>query len=218
MPFKQKLPQYPVFLDLRRRPAIVIGGGEVAERKVRSLAASGAKVRVISPEVTPGLKAMAREGKIRLAQRLYRIGDLMGYPLVFAATDDSKVNLMVHDEVQIRNGWVNVGDDPDLCTFFAPAVVSRGHLTIAVSTAGASPTLAKRIREDLEKRYGPEYDGLLDLLETMRAVVKKRFPRDRTLRAKALGALADADLLRFFKAGKPGAAKKEAFRLIERIR
>jgi precorrin-2 dehydrogenase/sirohydrochlorin ferrochelatase len=218
MPFKQKLPQYPVFLDLRRRPAIVIGGGEVAERKVRALLASGAKVRVIASEATPSLVKMAKEEKIRLRLRGYRIGDLMGYPLVFAATDDHKVNLMVHDEVQIRSGWVNVVDDPDLCTFYAPAVLSRGHLSIAVSTAGTSPTLAKRIKEDLEKRYGPEYEGLLDLMESLRPIVKKRFPRDQKKRAMALGTLADADLLKYFKAGKPAEAKKEALRLLDRIK
>jgi precorrin-2 dehydrogenase/sirohydrochlorin ferrochelatase len=218
MPVKQKLPLYPVFLDLRRRSAIVIGGGDTAEREVMRLLACGAKVRVIGPEVTPGLARMAREKKIRLRKRSYRIGDLMGYPLVYAATNDPKTNVMVHDEVQIRTGWVHAAEDPDLCTFFVPAVVARGRLTIAVSTAGANPALAKRIRDDLEKRYGPEYDGLLDLLETMRIEVKKRFPRDPVKRTKALEILGHADLLRFFKAGKPGAAKKEALRLLDRIK
>jgi precorrin-2 dehydrogenase/sirohydrochlorin ferrochelatase len=125
---------------------------------------------------------------------------------------------MVHDEVQIRTGWVHAAEDPDLCTFFVPAVVARGRLTIAVSTAGASPALAKRIRDDLEKRYGPEYDALLDLLEAMRIEVKRRFPRDPLKRTKALEILGQADLLRFFRAGKPGAAKKEAFRLLDRIK
>lgn len=218
MPFKQKLPQYPVFLDLRRRPAIVIGGGEVAERKVRALVAAGAKVRVIATEATPGLQKLAKEGRIRLRIRGYRIGDLMGYPLVIAATDDPKTNMMVHDEVQIREGWVNVADDPDLCTFYAPAVVNRGHLSIAVSTAGTSPTLAKRIKEDLEKRYGPEYEDLLDLLESLRPMVKKRFPRDQKKRAQAFAALADADLLKYFKAGKPAEARKAALSLLDRIK
>lgn len=217
MPFKQKLPQYPVFLDLRRRPGIVIGGGEVAERKVRALVAAGAKVRVIAIEATPGLKKMAKEGKIRLRLRGYRIGDLMGYPLVIAATDDPKANMMIHDEVQIRCGWVNVVDDPDLCTFYAPAVLHRGHLSIAVSTAGTSPTLAKRIRDDLEKRYGPEYEGLLDLMESLRPIVKKRFPRDQKKRAQVFSTLADADLLKYFKAGKPAEARKEALRLLAKV-
>jgi precorrin-2 dehydrogenase / sirohydrochlorin ferrochelatase len=217
MPVKMKLPQYPVFLDLRRRPVIVIGGGEVAERLIRTLMACGAKVRIISPEVSPGLEKLAREGKIRLRKRAYRIGDLMGYPFVFAATNDPKVNLMVHDEVQIRSNWVHVVDEPDLCTFFAPEVLSRGNLAIAVSTAGISPILAKHIRDELEKRYGPEHDGFLDLLEELRPVVNKRFPRDPKSRAKALAALAEANLLKHFKAGKPGDARKEALRILERM-
>jgi uroporphyrin-III C-methyltransferase / precorrin-2 dehydrogenase / sirohydrochlorin ferrochelatase len=159
---------HPVFLDLRGEPVVVIGGGTVAERKVEALLDSGARITVIAPAATAGLRAHAAEGRIRLLVRPYAAGDLGGSRLAYAATDDPAVQRAVHAEARAARVWLNVADQPGLCGFTAPAVVRRGDLTLAVSTAGASPMLARRIRERLEADFGPEYSAALLLLRRVR--------------------------------------------------
>lgn len=163
---------YPVYLDLRARLCIVIGGGRVAERKVRGLLACGALVRVVSPELGVGLRELLDQEKhLSWIKRQYREGDLDGAFLVIAATDDSEVQQLIYAEAEDRRIPVNVADVPALCSFILPATVRRGGLALAISTGGKCPALAKQLRLDLEKRFGPEYKILVDILGALRPEV-----------------------------------------------
>ena len=145
---------FPAFLDLSGKSVIIFGGGEVALRKARSLIAARAKVTVVAPESHPALK---RFKGVRLISRGYRPGDLARQFLAVAATDDPKVQQAIRREATRRRVLLNVADCPKLCDFIYPAVVRRGDFCIAISTGGASPILARRVRERLEKMFGPEY-------------------------------------------------------------
>ena len=151
---------FPVLLELADRRCVMVGGGMVAERRVDGLLAAGARVRVISPRTTRTLAALAAEGRIELESRGYREGDLAGADLAFVATDAGEVNAAVAREARERGLWVNAADDPAHCTFILPALVRRGDLTVAVSTGGSSPALARAIREELEAYLTAEYATL----------------------------------------------------------
>ncbi|MDA8164897.1 MAG: bifunctional precorrin-2 dehydrogenase/sirohydrochlorin ferrochelatase [Desulfobacteraceae bacterium] len=162
---------YPVNLKIAGRPCLVIGGGRVAERKVKGLLACGARVTVVSPELTPRLAALHRENRIAWHDRSYRPGDLAGAFLAIAATDDEPTQEAVQQEAEQDNILLNIADVPHRCNFILPSILSRGDLTIAVSTGGKSPALAKQIREQLEEQFGPEYALYLDLLGKLRAII-----------------------------------------------
>jgi len=147
---------HPIFLDLHDQMVVIVGGGTIGERKIESLLESGARVTLVSPEVTERLAARADAGAITLHRRAYRRGDLAGCRLAYAATPDPDVNRAVRDEAQALGIWFNAVDQPDLCDFITPAVVRRGDLTLAVSTNGRCPALAKEIRQQLERTFGPE--------------------------------------------------------------
>lgn len=162
---------FPVSLDISSRRCIVIGGGKVAARKVKSLLASQGAVTVISPALDEELLLLARRESIRWLERGYRQGDLSDAFLVIAATDDVAVQEAVYQEATARNTLVNVADVPKWCNFILPATVRRGDLTISVSTAGQSPALAKQLRQDLEKEYSDDYGLLLQVLGRLRPIV-----------------------------------------------
>lgn len=145
---------YPIYLNMRRRPAVVIGGGKVAERKVAALIECGARVTVIGPDATPAIREAASRGEARWLNRGYEPGDLAGAALAIAATDDASVNRAVAEEAARERVLLNVIDQPELCTFIAPAVARRGPVTLAISTGGASPALARKLRQSLEKGCG----------------------------------------------------------------
>lgn len=176
-----KMRYYPIFLDLKAHPCLVIGGGSVAERKVESLLQAEGQVTVISPTLTPQLQARATERTITVHQRLYRPGDLRGFSLIFAATDDKVVQQQISREAKEAGVFLNVVDQPALCSFIVPAIVSQGDLTLAISTGGASPALAKKIRQRLEQHFGSEYDLALQLLARLReqAINKGLSPDER---------------------------------------
>lgn len=155
---------HPVFLDLDGQRVVVIGGGAVAERKIESLIESGARVVVVSPDITDRIADLADRGLIEIQRRAYAKGDLSGCRLAYAATSDPDVNQAVRREATEAGIWLNAVDQPALCDFITPAIVRRGDLTLAVSTSGRSPSLAKQIREDLERTYGPEYAGLVEAM------------------------------------------------------
>jgi len=159
---------YPIFAVIEDQPCLVVGGGAVGERKVRDLLAAGARVTVVSPALTPGLAALAARGKIRHLPVAFTPAQVEGMALVMAATDDPEVNARVSAAAQARAIWVNVADEPEHCTFIVPAQVRRGDLTLAISTGGASPALARRLREELQQHFGPEYGPYLDLLKRVR--------------------------------------------------
>jgi precorrin-2 dehydrogenase/sirohydrochlorin ferrochelatase len=159
---------YPIFANLTDRPCLVVGGGAVGERKVQDLRRAGARVTVVSPRVTPALAELAEAGDLRHLAEDFRPEHLGGMALVLAATDDPEVNLRVSAAAQARSIWVNVADAPELCTFIVPAQVRRGELTVAISTGGASPALARKLRQELQQRFGPEYGPYLALLQGIR--------------------------------------------------
>ncbi len=159
---------FPICVSIEGRRCIVVGGGRVAERKVNTLLTCGGRVTVVSPQLTEALAAWQAEDKFAWLKRAYQKGDLTGAFLVIAATDDTEVQRLVFEEAEQCNILVNVADVPKWCSFILPATVRQGDLTISVSTAGKSPALARRLREDLEKQFGPEYDVLLSLLGDLR--------------------------------------------------
>jgi precorrin-2 dehydrogenase/sirohydrochlorin ferrochelatase len=165
---------YPIFLRVEGRPCVVIGGGEVAERKARSLLDAGATVRVVSPTLTPGLAALARDGELAHEARAYRTGDLDGAFLAYAATDDEDLHARIHAEAETARVLLNVVDRPHWCTFIVPSTFARGDLSVAVSTAGESPALARRVREDIERSLGPEYERAVVILGRLRRRLQER--------------------------------------------
>jgi uroporphyrin-III C-methyltransferase / precorrin-2 dehydrogenase / sirohydrochlorin ferrochelatase len=152
----------PIFVAVRDVPVTVVGAGAVAERKIAVLLDAGARVTVIAPEATEAILGWAGDGRLVLKQRPYRAGDLRGARLAYAATSLRDVNRAVRVEARVERVWLNAVDQPDLCDFITPALVQRGDLTIAVSTDGRAPAFAKRVRQELERHIGPEYEKKLD--------------------------------------------------------
>ncbi|NVM22417.1 MAG: bifunctional precorrin-2 dehydrogenase/sirohydrochlorin ferrochelatase [Desulfobacterales bacterium] len=159
---------YPVNLDVRNRHCLVVGGGGVAERKVKTLLECGAKVTVITLGATERLQAMASEGSIDLEFRGYKGADLNGKFLVIGATNDEQVNRRISRDAARRGILCNIADRPKACSFVLPAIVRQGDLLVAVSTSNKSPAVARRIRQGLEKEFGPEYAVLLKLMGAIR--------------------------------------------------
>ena len=170
---------YPVFLELKGRPCLVVGGGEVAYQKAKTLVACGARVRVVSPELGKGLQRLLRQKKIAWRRGLFKACDLDRANLVVAATDDQRVNERVSGLARRSGLLANVVDQPKLCSFVFPSVVRRGKLVLAISTGGASPALAKWIRKDLQSRYGAEFGRLLEGIARARGKVQRKVPDAR---------------------------------------
>ncbi|MGD8403281.1 MAG: bifunctional precorrin-2 dehydrogenase/sirohydrochlorin ferrochelatase [Anaerolineales bacterium] len=181
-------------IGLQARQTIVVGGGHVAARKVEGLLAADARVQVISPAIIPELQQLVSSGKITFTQRAYQKGDLEGAYLVIAATDDLSVNHAVWDEATKRGCLINVVDDPEHCTFILPAIVQRGEMSVAVSTGGGSPALARRLRERLEGLIGIEYGILTELLAEIRPEIKANFPPGKA-RLQAALRVVDSNIL-----------------------
>jgi len=165
---------YPLFALIEDRPVLVVGGGVVGERKVRDLLAAGARVTVVSRELTPGLIELAARGNIQVVQGEFAAKHLDGMTLVVGATDDREVNRQVSAAAKSRGLFVNIVDEPELCTFIVPAQVRRGPLTLAISTGGASPALARKVRQELEEQFGPDYGRYLRVLQGVRDRVLAR--------------------------------------------
>ncbi len=165
------MPFYPINLKIQDRFCLIIGGGEVAARKIVPLLACGAHVKVISPTVCSSIQELAGNGKIEWEKREFRSGDLAGAFLVFAATNNCEVQREVIEEARSRDVLVNSADIPEACTFQVPATVRQGDLLLAVSTGGGSPALSAWIRKKLAGEYGFEYRLLVELLAAIRAEV-----------------------------------------------
>ncbi|OPY77151.1 MAG: Siroheme synthase [Syntrophorhabdus sp. PtaU1.Bin058] len=162
---------YPLLLDIVQRPCIVIGGGKVAERKVKILLRFGAKVKLVSPGVTNALRLLAQKGKIDIVERYYRATDLRNVSLVFAATDDEKTNTRIRDDARRRNIPVNVVDNPDLCDFIVPSIIKKGPLVIAISTSGVLPLLSKKLRQEIDAVVTRDYIRYADTIGKFRQYI-----------------------------------------------
>jgi len=192
---------YPAYLDLRDRPCMVIGGGTVAERKTLSLLEAGAEVTIISPALTPKLHEFSDAGKITHLKKQYEENDLSGQFLVIAATPSAEVNTLVARACRKMHTLVNVAVPPEESSFIVPSVVERGDLMIAISTSGASPALAKKIRQDIEQRYGSEYGLFLDKMSAIRNRVLEEVP-DGQKRHAVFQAIVDSDVIDLVRQGK----------------
>jgi precorrin-2 dehydrogenase / sirohydrochlorin ferrochelatase len=170
------IPFYIACLRLQGRRCVVVGGGEVGLEKIEGLLACGGEVTLVAPDAVEPLRELAEEGSIRWERRPYRSEDLDGAFLAIAATGDTDVNIRVFEDAERRATLVNVVDVPPLCNFILPAIIRTGPLAIAISTAGASPALAKRIRDQIAEEYGEPYARLAVLLNEVRGWAKGTLP------------------------------------------
>lgn len=183
---------YPVFLNLKGKNAVVIGGGKVAERKVLTLLKAGAIVKVISPDVTDNLNRLKKKGLLTHLKRHFRDGDIKDAFIVIAGTSSVRINTKIAQDARcLRKSslpLINIVDNPSDGNFIAPSVVKRGPLTIAISTQGCSPAVAKTVRKELEKLYGTEFTHYLRFLEQIRkkALKKIKDTRQRAVLFKGL--------------------------------
>ena len=205
---------YPIFADLNGRSCVVIGGGTVAQRKVTTLLRYGAQLTVISLTLTRRLAAYAKRGRIRYLARQFRPGDLQGAWLVYAATDDPDINALVHREADRRRIFTNVVDQTPLCSFIAPSICQRGPLTIAVSTGGASPTLAKRLRRELQQGIGSEYAPMVRLLMSLRGIAKRELPSYQD-RKRYFNRLVQGEVFALVRRGQAARARRRALTLLQ---
>jgi precorrin-2 dehydrogenase/sirohydrochlorin ferrochelatase len=195
-------PLYPVNLVVAGRPCLVVGGGRVAAGKVRNLLACGAVVHVVAPEIGDEIASMP---EVTIERRPYRQGEVAGYRLVIAATGDAAVNGQVFDDGEAVGVWVNSADDPARCSFTLPSVLRRGPLTIAVSTGGHSPALARWLADRFGRAIGPEYAVLLELLSAERRAAQAD---GRSTEALDWQKALDSDMLALIKSGQVQQARE----------
>ena len=195
-------PSLPLQLRVAGRRCVVVGAGGVGERKIETLLEYGGAVDVISPEATEAVRAWADEGRLTWQKRGYEDGDLEGAFLVICATDDAELNRAVFDEGERRSIMANIVDVPERCNFIVPAIVKRGPLQIAISTAGAAPVVAKTLRRKLEAEYGDEWGEYVALLGRVRSLVMDRVPGGEPVRKPIFTALAHSDLFERVSAGE----------------
>ena len=159
---------YPVNLDIQNRKCLVVGGGSVSTRKVMTLLECGAIITVVSPDVSEELLELAEKKMIELKKRHYEASDINGIFLVIGATDNEELNWQINKDAERQYKLCNIADRPEACNFILPSIVNRGNLVIAISTSGKSPAFAKKMRQDLEKQFGEEYDEFLQLMGAIR--------------------------------------------------
>ncbi len=187
-----------MFLKLAGRPCLVVGAGTVAESKIASLIEADAKVLVVAPDATPGVRSWAQAKQVEWRQRGFQPGDLDGMFVVVAATSSTELHKQIFQEATRRGVLCNIVDVPELCDFYYPAVVQRGALQIAVSTSGQSPALAQRLRIELEEQFGPDYEVWLAHLSEARDKLQSR-ELDPEERKRMLHKLASKEAFEAFR-------------------
>jgi precorrin-2 dehydrogenase len=201
-------PFYIACLRLRGRRCLVVGGGDVGLEKVEGLLACDADVTLVAPEAHPALRELAQEGSIRWERRAYEPGDLDGCLIAIAATNDSEVNIGVFNDAERRAMLVNVVDVPPLCNFILPAIVRTGPLAVAISTAGASPALAKRMKREIAELFGEPYADLAVLLNDARGWAKGTLPTYQDRKEFFEGIVnGDPDPIELLRAGRADAVR-----------
>jgi precorrin-2 dehydrogenase / sirohydrochlorin ferrochelatase len=173
---------FPVCLRLRGKRVLLIGAGPIAEGRALQLLEAGARVRMIAPRATPTLRRLAAEGQLELLERPYASGDLPGHALVFVATDDRRVSEAVAEEAHALGLWLNAADEPDLCDFTLPSIGRRGSITVAVSTNGLAPALARQLRQRLVDQISLHHVQLARLSGWLRGRLPRGASRSRLLR------------------------------------
>jgi len=201
--------RYPIFLDLEGRRCLVAGGGPAGSDKAERLLAHGAVVRLVSPSLVPRLAALAADGSVEHRRREYRAEDLDGCVLAIAATGVEEADAAIARDASARGIPVSVAGAPALGTFVGASSLQRGDLTIAVSTGGASPGLARHLRADLERRYGPEWGELSAILGELRPELLAAVP-EHSERRRAIKRVMATDVLALLAAGDRDAARRVA--------
>jgi precorrin-2 dehydrogenase/sirohydrochlorin ferrochelatase len=192
---------YPVHLDINNRKVLVVGGGSVGTRKVKTLLDCGARVTVVSPEVSRQLRELAASGDIKLAERSYQSEDLNGVFVVIGATDDERLNQQISSDADRLNTLCNIADRPEVCNFILPSIVQRNDLVITISTSGQSPALAKKLRKALENQFGEEYGTLLQLMGAIRKKLLQQAHKPEAHKP-LFEQLINSDLIVIIQAGK----------------
>ena len=196
---------YPIYVNLRGQLCVVVGGGKIAEGKVEGLLTAGAKVKIVSPDLTSYLRRLSKENVIEHLERTYQTGDLAGAFMVICATDQVEINHKVWQEASANRQLVNVVDDTPRCNFIAPAILRKGDLTLAISTAGKAPALAVRLKERLQEQLGTEYERFLELSGQLREPLARHVPDFETRKALWYE-LVDSDALNLLAQGDEPAA------------
>jgi siroheme synthase-like protein len=204
---------FPIFVDLAGKMCAVVGGGEVAARKAHSLLQAGARVKVVAPRLCESLKVLLEMPEVHHVPRGYQPGDLEGSALVFAATDNPKINAAVYREAENLKILVNVADDPSHCSFIVPSCIERNPICIAISTQGVSPALARHLRERIEEAVPAEYQRLAQLLGRLRAEVMAAHSSPERRKARWQKVL-ESDVLSLLRGGKDSEAEAEARKLL----
>jgi precorrin-2 dehydrogenase / sirohydrochlorin ferrochelatase len=211
---KPPMARLSLILDLEGTPCVVVGAGPVAARKARALVAAGARVVVVAPQAGPGIRDLARRGALRWRRKRFSPGDLRHARLVVAATSETLVNRGIGLAAGRRGQFVDVADDPALCTLLMPAVLARGPLQISVSTSGESPALARALRDDLKRSFGAEYASYVRIVGEIRrrlqAGAAGGMGRDRRYRR-----LLRAPILALLRRGRGAEARRAALRAAE---
>jgi precorrin-2 dehydrogenase/sirohydrochlorin ferrochelatase len=192
---------YPVHLDIQNRNVLVVGGGSVGTRKVKTLLDCSARVTVVSPEVSRQLRELAASGDIKLAERSYQSEDLNGVFVVIGATDDERLNQQISSDADRLNTLCNIADRPEVCNFILPSIVQRDDLVITISTSGQSPALAKKLRKALENQFGEEYGTLLQLMGAIRKKLLQQAHKPEAHKP-LFEQLINSDLIVMIQAGK----------------
>jgi len=209
---KKNYPYYPVYLDIEERSVVIIGGGSVCARKADAMMKYGARVTIVSPQVTGEIEQWLSDGRLTVRRKAYEESDLPGAVIVIASTDDPCVNARVARDCRRRKIPVNVVDVTHLCDFIIPAIVERGSIQIAVSTGGKSPALARRLKEDLQKLVGLEYDEVNQLMGGLRTAAKKTLATDIE-RKRFFDAIIAAGVLEMLRGGH----RREAYETIRDV-
>lgn len=204
----------PVALNLTGKNVVVIGAGNVGTQKVEDFLGSGARVKVISPRASARVQELAQAGAVELHLRPYQPGDTAGAFLVMVATDDPEANAAAYREASERGQLVNVCDDPPHCNFIFTARIERGPLTLSIYTHGTSPALSKRVRRELEKVLGPEYEKLAELMAALRPRIAALPGLTQPQRQRIYERLVYSQILYLFAEGEDAAARELAEQMI----
>jgi precorrin-2 dehydrogenase / sirohydrochlorin ferrochelatase len=206
---KKHFPYYPIYIDIEDRAVLIVGGGTVCARKAETMMRYGARVTIVSPEITEEIAAWEGDGALAVRRKLYSEADLEGASIVIASTDDQCVNARVARDCRRRRIPVNVVDVTHLCEFIVPAIIEKGSIQIAISTGGKSPALARTLKEDFQRMIGPEYAEVNDLLGTLRKSAKSVLPTDID-RKRFFDGIIAAGVLEMLRDGR----RREAFEAV----
>lgn len=208
------MPKYfPIFLDIRGKPCLVVGGGEIATHKASQLLKYGPRLTIVAPTATAAILDWAGRREISYAPRAFQPADVDGKTLVVSATNDKTVDAEVSEAAMERGVLVNIADVPELCSFVYGAIVERGDLQIVVSTSGRSPAFAAHLKRDLEHQFGEEYAQYLDILGEARLHTRRTLP-DLKQQQAAYRKLLSMDLLGLLREGRADEARRKALECI----